>query len=111
MVALILQANPDLTPDEKDTFFRSFTFRSEADWLQVVPRKRYIRGDMGMTVDVRYDAGKLQQRLRRLTRPPFPATGAMPSISQTCNMRSISAARSPITITSAPLSGMWAMQY
>ncbi len=53
--------HPDLTPDQKDSFFRSFTFKSEADWLRVVPRKRYLRGDMGMTVDVLYDGRKLQE--------------------------------------------------
>jgi len=53
--------HPDLTPDEKDTFFRSFTLRSEADWLEVVADKRYIRGDMGMTVDVRYDGDRLRE--------------------------------------------------
>jgi len=53
--------HPDLTPDEKDTFFRSFTFKSEADWLEVVPNKSYIRGDMGMTVTAKYVGKKLQQ--------------------------------------------------
>jgi tripeptidyl-peptidase-2 len=53
--------HPDLTPDQKDTFFRSFTFSSEADWLRVIPGKRYIRGDMGMEIEVRYDGAKLQQ--------------------------------------------------
>jgi len=47
--------HPDLTPDEKDNFFRSFRFQSEADWLRVIPAERYIRGDMGMTVDLHYD--------------------------------------------------------
>ena len=53
--------HPDLTPDEKDTFFRSFQFKSEGDWLRVIPGKRYIRGDMGMTVALQYDGKKLQK--------------------------------------------------
>ncbi len=53
--------HPDLTPDERDTFFRSFTFKSEADWLRIIPGKQYIRGDMGMTVDVQYDGDRLTQ--------------------------------------------------
>jgi subtilisin family serine protease len=52
--------HPDLTPDEKDTLFRSFTFKSEAPWLKVVSGKRYVRGDMGMTVDVEYDGAALK---------------------------------------------------
>ena len=51
--------HPDLTPDEKDTLFRSFSFKSEAPWLKVVSGKRYVRGDMGMTVDVEYDGADL----------------------------------------------------
>jgi hypothetical protein len=51
--------HPDLSPDEKDTFFRSFKLKSEADWLRLVPGKRYLRGDMGMTIDVQYDGKKL----------------------------------------------------
>jgi len=51
--------HPDLTPDEKDAFYRSFKLRSEAPWLDVVAGKRYVRGDMGMTVDVRYDGDEL----------------------------------------------------
>lgn len=51
--------HPDLTPDEKDTFFRSFTFRPEADWLRAVASKAYIRGDMAMTVDLQYDGARL----------------------------------------------------
>jgi|GEM_PF-187037 len=50
--------HPDLGPDEKDTFFRSFSFKSEADWLKVVSGDRYIRGDMAMTVSCQYD-GKM----------------------------------------------------
>jgi tripeptidyl-peptidase-2 len=53
--------HPDLTPDEKDTFFRSFRFKSEADWLEVIPGQRYIRGDMGMTVELQYDGKKLSR--------------------------------------------------
>ncbi|RKZ10312.1 hypothetical protein DRQ50_14525, partial [bacterium] len=51
--------HPDLDPDARDTFFRSFNFKSEADWLKVISGDRYIRGDMGMTVRVRYDGDKL----------------------------------------------------
>ena len=51
--------HPDLGPDEKDTFFRSFNFKSEAPWLKVLSGDRYIRGDMGMTVTCQYDAKKL----------------------------------------------------
>jgi len=53
--------HPDLGPDERDTFFRSFNFKSEAPWLKVVSGDRYIRGDMGMTVACRYDDAKLQE--------------------------------------------------
>ncbi|MDX2473042.1 MAG: S8 family serine peptidase, partial [Candidatus Krumholzibacteria bacterium] len=52
--------HPDLGPDQRDAFFRSFRFKSEADWLQVVSGDRYIRGDMGMTVTCTYDGGKLK---------------------------------------------------
>jgi len=51
--------HPDLGPDEKDTFFRSFKFKSEGDWLKVLSGDRYIRGDMGMTVSCQYDGKKL----------------------------------------------------
>ncbi len=51
--------HPDLDPEARDPFFRSFSFRSEADWLQLVSGDRYIRGDMGMTVVCRYDGRKL----------------------------------------------------
>ncbi|PIE75535.1 hypothetical protein CSA17_06945, partial [bacterium DOLJORAL78_65_58] len=53
--------HPDMTPDEKDSFFRSFRFKSEANWLKLVSGDRYIRGDMGMTVAVKYDGKKLQE--------------------------------------------------
>jgi subtilisin family serine protease len=53
--------HPDLGPDEKDSFFRSFNFKSEGDWLKVVSGDRYIRGDMGMTVTCRYDEKKLAE--------------------------------------------------
>ena len=53
--------HPDLTPDEKDSFFRSFSFKSEADWIKLLSGDRYIRGDMGMTVTVQYDGKKLSQ--------------------------------------------------
>ncbi|MBU0740951.1 S8 family serine peptidase, partial [bacterium] len=51
--------HPDLTPDERDVFFRSFSFKSEAPWLKVLPSQRYIRGDMAMEIDVTYDAARL----------------------------------------------------
>lgn len=51
--------HPDLGPDDIDTFFRSFRFKSEADWLRVVSGDRYVRGDMGMTVTCEYDGKKL----------------------------------------------------
>ncbi len=51
--------HPDLTPDERDVFFRSFKFKSEAPWLKVLSSKRYIRGDMAMSVDVTYGADRL----------------------------------------------------
>ena len=51
--------HPDLTPDERDVFFRSFKFNSEASWLKVQSGKRYIRGDMAMTVDVTYDGKRI----------------------------------------------------
>jgi tripeptidyl-peptidase-2 len=53
--------HPDLGPDEKDSFFRSFNFKSEGDWLKVVSGDRYIRGDMGMTVTCQYDGKKLAE--------------------------------------------------
>ncbi len=56
--------HPDLTADEKDTFFRSFTFRSEAPWLELHQDRAYIRGDMEMIVEVSYDG-------RRLAEPGF----------------------------------------
>ena len=49
-------SHPDLGPDDKDNFFRSFNFKSEAPWLKVVSGDRYIRGDMAMSVNLRYDA-------------------------------------------------------
>jgi subtilisin family serine protease len=52
--------HPDLTPDQRDSFFRSFRFKSEADWLRVVSGDRYLRGDMGMTVDCTYDGQQLK---------------------------------------------------
>lgn len=52
--------HPDLTPDERDVFFRSFKFNSEAPWLKVLSSKRYVRGDMEMTVDLAYDGAKLE---------------------------------------------------
>ncbi|MBU8870002.1 MAG: S8 family serine peptidase [Gemmatimonadales bacterium] len=53
--------HPDLGPDEIDTFFRSFSFKSEAAWLKVVSGDRYLRGDMGMTVVCEYDGRKLTE--------------------------------------------------
>lgn len=51
--------HPDLTADEKDAFFRSFTFRPEADWVRVIASRAYIRGDMAMNVELQYEAAKL----------------------------------------------------
>jgi subtilisin family serine protease len=59
--------HPDLTPDQKDAFFRAFTFRSEAGWVRVVTGRAYLRGDMDMTVDLQYDGAQL-------TRPGLYAT-------------------------------------
>jgi tripeptidyl-peptidase-2 len=53
--------HPDLTADEKDTFFRSFDVESEASWLKVVGGNRYIRGDMGMQIVVQYDGERLTE--------------------------------------------------
>ena len=53
--------HPDLRPDEKDVFFRSFNLKSEASWLKLLPTKRYVRGDMAMRVDVAYDEKKLSE--------------------------------------------------
>ena len=46
--------HPDMGPDAIDTFFRSFSFKSEAGWLKILSGDRYIRGDMGMTVTCQY---------------------------------------------------------
>ncbi len=51
--------HPDLTPDERDVFFRSFKLKSEASWLKVLSSRRYVRGDMAMSVDLAYDGKKL----------------------------------------------------
>ncbi len=51
--------HPDLGPQAKDNFFRSFNFKSDANWLEIVSGDRYIRGDMGMTVTCRYNGKKL----------------------------------------------------
>jgi tripeptidyl-peptidase II len=53
--------HPDLGPDEIDTFFRSFSFKSEADWLKILSGDRYIRGDMGMTVTCQYKDKNLSE--------------------------------------------------
>jgi hypothetical protein len=47
--------HPDLGPDARDRFLRAFTFRSEADWIDVVTGKDYIRGESPVTVRVTYD--------------------------------------------------------
>ena len=52
--------HPDLTPDERDVFFRSFKLKSEAPWLKVLSGKRYVRGDMEMEIDLAYDGDKLE---------------------------------------------------
>ncbi len=51
--------HPDLGADARNDFLRSFSFRSEADWLEVVTGKDYIRGDAPMTVVLQYDGRKL----------------------------------------------------
>lgn len=51
--------HPDLTPDQRDRFLRSFRFQSEADWLQVTTGKDYLRGGGPMTVSLQYDGRKL----------------------------------------------------
>ncbi len=53
--------NPDLTPDQKDGFFRSFDLKSEAGWLRVLPGKSYIRGDMAMEIDLQYEGDELDE--------------------------------------------------
>ncbi len=53
--------HPDLGPDRKDAYFRSFSFKSEAPWLKVVSGDRYLRGDMAMSVVCEYDGRKLQR--------------------------------------------------
>ena len=51
--------HPDLTADERNNFMRSFSFRSETDWLTVVTGKDYIRGEAAMSVVLQYDGRKL----------------------------------------------------
>jgi len=53
--------HPDLTADERDSFFRSFSFKSDAGWLRVVSGDRYIRGDMGMQVSLQYKGDELAE--------------------------------------------------
>jgi len=53
--------HPDLGPDARDDFLRAFTFKSEADWLDVVTGKDYARGDNGVTVTVTYDGDRLAE--------------------------------------------------
>ncbi len=53
--------HPDVTADERDSFLRSFSFKSEADWLKVVTNKDYIRGERAMTVSLQYDGKKLAE--------------------------------------------------
>ncbi|MFO7654001.1 MAG: S8 family serine peptidase [Candidatus Krumholzibacteriia bacterium] len=53
--------HPDLTPEQKDTFFRSFSLRSEADWLKIMAGNRYVRGDMAMEVVLQYDGRRLEE--------------------------------------------------
>ncbi len=53
--------HPDLGPDQRDTFFRSFRFKSEGEWLKVVSGDRYLRGDMSMSVKCTYDSRKLNR--------------------------------------------------
>lgn len=53
--------HPDLDPDTRNNFLRSFSFRSEADWLEVVTGKDYIRGDHPLTITLQYDGRRLQE--------------------------------------------------
>ena len=53
--------HPDVTPDERDSFLRAFSFRSEAPWLKLVTGKDYVRGERAMTVSVQYDGDKLRE--------------------------------------------------
>ncbi|MBD3221229.1 S8 family serine peptidase [bacterium] len=53
--------HPDLGPDERDRFLRAFSFRSEADWLDVVTGKDYVRGEGSMRVVVQYEGDRLQE--------------------------------------------------
>ncbi len=53
--------HPDLDADTRNNFLRSFSFRSEADWLEVVTGKDYIRGQSPMTVTLQYDGRKLTE--------------------------------------------------
>lgn len=53
--------HPDLSPDDRDEFFRSFKLRSEADWLHVVSGDSYIRGDRALTVACTYDGDKMHE--------------------------------------------------
>ena len=52
--------HPDMTPDQRDSFLRAFSFKSEANWLKVVSGKDYVRGNGSMGVVVQYDEKKLQ---------------------------------------------------
>jgi len=53
--------HPDVTPDERDSFMRSFSFKSEAPWLKVVTGKDYVRGNGTMSVSLQYDGKKLEE--------------------------------------------------
>jgi subtilisin family serine protease len=53
--------HPDLGPDARDRFLRAFTFRSEADWIDLVTGKDYVRGDDAVTVAVTYDGDELRE--------------------------------------------------
>ena len=53
--------HPDLGPDQRDRFMRAFSFRSEADWLDLVTGKDYVRGEDAMRVVVQYDGDRLEE--------------------------------------------------
>ncbi len=53
--------HPDLGPDARDDFLRAFTFKSEADWLDLITGKDYVRGEAAVTVSVTYDGDRLEE--------------------------------------------------
>ncbi|HOX24777.1 MAG TPA: S8 family serine peptidase [Candidatus Krumholzibacteria bacterium] len=53
--------HPDLSPDQRDSFLRSFSFKSDAGWLRLVTGKDYLRGDGPLTVSLQYDGKQLAE--------------------------------------------------